>query len=187
MSEPGQGWWDREVDQQGERIRTDVRAAAGELWERANILVESALGDRAAAGELMELSVEQASHYLDRKKIPVNSQNQVGLLLIIFRRLLARRRLTLNRLEPVGGVFELAPRLSDNWAAQIDDRLDLAKIVGLLSDKSRETLSLRSAGYDWSEIAELMDTSVSSVKGSFWGEIRRLRQRLRGRTIGEDK
>jgi hypothetical protein len=140
--------------------------------------VESVLGDSGAAGELMELSVAQASNYLDRKGVPVDSQSHVGLLLVIFWRVLERRRSTLSRLEPIGGIGDLSSRVSDNWSKQIDNRLDAEKIVRLLSEQSRTILALRSAGYEWSDIARLMNVSVASLRSGFWHEIRRLRRKI---------
>jgi hypothetical protein len=148
--------------------------------------VESVLGDSGAAGELMEISVAQASNYLDRKGVPVDSpaspdvsaKSHVGLLLVIFWRVLERRRSTLSRLEPIGGIGDLSSRVSDNWSKQIDNRLDAEKIVRLLSEQSRTILALRSAGYEWSDIARLMNVSVASLRSGFWHEIRRLRRKI---------
>lgn len=178
MCEPNQGWWDRETDHEGRRLRSDVRNAAREVWERVNAQVESVLGDRAAAGELLELSVAQASDYLDRKGIPEDSQSQVGLLLVIFWRLLERKRAKLSRLETVGGISELAPRVRDDWSAHIDHRLDMEKIVSLMSDQNRTVLALRSAGYSWSDIAGLMNSPEGPLKTGFWHEVRRLRRKI---------
>lgn len=178
MSVPSQGWWDRETDHEGRRIRSDVRTAAHEIWPRVVDQVESVLGDSGAAGELMELAVAQASQYLDRKTIPVDSQSHVGLLLVVFWRLLERRRASLSRLEPVGGVSDLSARMPDDWSNQIDSRLDAEKIVGLLSERNRRILALRAAGYEWSDIGKLMNAPVAVLKGGFWHEIRRLRRKL---------
>ena len=125
----------------------------------------------------MELSVEQASNYLDRKGVPVDSQSQVGLLLVVFWRLLERRRAALSRLEPIGGIGELSDRVSDDWSTQIDSRLDAEKIVRLLSEQNRTILALRSAGYEWADIAKLMNAPVVSLKSGFWHEIQRLRRK----------
>jgi hypothetical protein len=179
MCEPSQGWWDRETDHEGRQIRSDVRTAAHEIWQRVRHQVESVLGDSAPAGELMELSVAQTSNYLDRKGVPVDSQSHVGLLLIVFWRLLERRRAALSRLEPVGGINELSARMSDDWSTQIDGRIDAEKIVGLLSEQSRTILTLRSAGYEWADIARLMNASVTSLKKGFWREIRQIREKLK--------
>jgi DNA-directed RNA polymerase specialized sigma24 family protein len=179
MLEESQGWWDRDVDHQGQRIRSDVRTAAHEIWQRVRSQAEYVLGDSAAAGELMELTVAQASRYLDRQGIPLGSQSHVGLLLVTFWRLLERRRAKLSRVEPIGDIGDLSERLPDRtWSSQIDRRLDSDKIIRLLSERGRSILALRSAGYEWSDIATLHNTPVAVVKGGFWREIRQIRRKI---------
>jgi hypothetical protein len=179
MSAESHGWWDRDVDHEGQRIRSDVRAAAHEIWQRVRSQAESVLGDSTAAGELMELAVAQASRYLNRKEVPPDSQRQVGLLLVTFWRLLERRRAKLDRLEPIGDIGNLPERVLDGtWSSQIDSRLDRDKIVRLLSDRSRTILALRNAGYDWSEIARLLKGSATKIKGDFWREVQQLRRKI---------
>jgi hypothetical protein len=182
MSAESHGWWDRDVDHEGQHIRSDVRTAAHEIWQRVRSQAESVLGDSTAAGELMELSVAQASRYLNRKGIPPDCERQVGLLLVTFWRLLERRRAKLSRLEPIGGIGDLSERVPDGtWSNQIDSRLDRDRIVRLLSDKSRTILALRNAGYEWSEIAKLLNGSATKIKGDFWREVQQLRRRLASR------
>ncbi len=179
MCEESHGWWDREVDHQGQRIRSDVRVAAHEIWQRVRSQAESVLGDGAAAAELLELSVAQASRYLNRKRIPVGSESHLGLLLVIFWRLLERRRANLRRLEPVGDIGDLSNRVPDRtWSSQIDSRLDSEKIIRLLSDRCRTILALRSAGYEWLDIAKLLDAPVAAIKGGFWREIHQIRRKI---------
>jgi len=179
MSAESHAWWDRDVDHEGQRIRSDVRNAAYEIWQRVRNQAESVLGDSTAAGELMELSVAQASRYLNRKGIPPDSQTQVGLLLVTFWRLLERRRAKLSRLEPIGGIGDLSGQVPDGtWSSEIDTRLDRDKIVRLLSERSRTILALRNAGYEWSEIANLLNGTATKVKRDFWHEVHRLRRKI---------
>jgi hypothetical protein len=180
MCEKSHGWWDRDLDNEGQRIRSDVRTAAHQIWQRARSQAESVLGDSAMAGELMELAVAQASRYLDRKQIPLDSQSHVGLLLVTFWRLLERHRAKLSRLEPMGDINDFSERLPDRtWSSQIVDHLDSEKIVRLLSDQARIVLALRNAGYEWGEIGQLLNGSVVTIKGSFWREIGQIRERLK--------
>ena len=179
MSAESHGWWDRDVDHEGHRLRSDVRAAAHEIWQRVRSQAESVLGDSTAAGELMELAVSQASRYLNRKGTPPDSQRQVGLLLVTFWRLLERRRAKLGRLEPIGDIGEFSERVLDGtWSNQIDSRLDRDKIVRLLSERSRTVLALRNAGYDWSEVAQLLNGTAAKIKGDFWREVHQLRRKI---------
>ena len=180
MSAQSHGWWDRDVDHDGHCIRPDVRTAAHEIWQRVRNQTESVLGDSTAAGELMEISVARTSRYLNRKGISPDSQSHVGLLLLTFWRLLERRRAKLSRLEPIGGIGDLSERVPDaTWSSQIDTRLDRDKIVRLLTDRSRTILALRNAGYEWSEIAKLLNGTVAKIKGDFWHEVRRIGRRIK--------
>ena len=64
------------------------------------------------------------------------------------------------------------------WSSQIDKRLYRDKIIRLLSERSRTILALRSAGYDWSEIAKLLNGTVTKIKGDFWHEVHQLRRKI---------
>jgi len=98
----------------------------------------------------------------------MDSQSHVGLLLVTFWRSLERFRVKLNRLQPSGGLGDASERLPDRDS-----------IVRLLSDRSRTILALRSAGYEWSDIAKLLNSCVAVIKGDFWRELHRIREKLK--------
>lgn len=167
-------WWDREFDSSGRPIRADVRTAAQEVWPGACRQARSLLGDVSEAAELMEESVAQVSHYLDRAKAEPFSQNTRGILMCAFCRALRRYAMKLNRLQFVGRSADLSERiLAPSWAALVDLRLDLEKLGCDLSDKSRTMLGLRSRGFDWKEIADVLHISETAARSAFWREIRR--------------
>jgi hypothetical protein len=76
-------WWDRDVDQTGRPIRSDVRLAGHEIWEQACQRTKVLLDDLSPAAELMENSIAQVSRYLDRIGAPESSQKH-GLLMVAF-------------------------------------------------------------------------------------------------------
>jgi DNA-directed RNA polymerase specialized sigma24 family protein len=77
-------------------------------------------------------------------------------------------------------VVELSSRAVEHgWSHQIDARLDLENIVRKLSESNSTVLTLRAAGYNWEEVAQLLGTSVAKVRNSFWREVRDLRRKLR--------
>src|ERR1700758_5490542 len=122
-------WWDRDVDQAGRPIRSDVRLAGHEIWEQACQRTKAALDDHGPAAELMENSVAQVSRYLDRIGAPESSEKR-GLLMLAFCRALRRHTAKSTRLKLVGGCGELPNHTVDNaWIRQIDARLELQNIV----------------------------------------------------------
>src|SRR6266852_5802096 len=179
-SEKTVSWWDREVDSAGRPIRNDVRSAAHEIWEEARRRAQALVADESLAADLMELSVMQVSRYLDRQAAPRFSRKMNGLLMLAFSRTLQRRAAKLNRVESVGGTSDLSNYAVDHgWSRQVEAKLDLDNIVRQLSERSGTILALRWAGYDWKEIAQLLGTSVSMVRNSFWREIKEVRRELR--------
>jgi predicted transcriptional regulator len=166
-------WWDREVDRVGRPIRADVRSAAHEVWEEASRWTRTRLADPAQVADLMEGSIAQVSRYLDRIGAPLSSRKN-GLLLLAYSRALRRLAVKSSRLEPVGGAVELSNRAVDlGWSRPLNARLDLENLVRKLSERNTTVLALRSAGYEWKEIADLLRTSVTLVRNSFWREVRK--------------
>jgi DNA-directed RNA polymerase specialized sigma24 family protein len=177
----GLTWWDRDCDDRGRPIRTDVRLAAHEIWEEACRRTYSVLADGAQAADLMESAVAEVSRYMDQHSRAVCSCKMNPLLMVAFSRALQRRAGKLRRIESVGASMELDKRTAcGNWSQQVDARLDLDRIVRRLSERSSVVLALRWAGYDWKEIAQLLGTSVAVVRNGFWREIQQLRRSLDG-------
>lgn len=176
MAKPIYTWWDREFDGAGRLIRLDVRAAAHEIWDEASRRTHAVLADRGPAADLMERSVAQISRYLDRIGAPP-ARPKRGLLMVAFCRALRRHASKLHRLRFVGGSSELARRTLDElWVRQVHARLDIERTISRLSEKNGQVLSLRAAGFEWPEIAQLFGMSVAAVRGGFWREIRRIRR-----------
>ncbi len=176
-------YWDRDVDEQGRRIRSDLRTTAHEIWDWACNTTQSRLGDNSAAAELMDLAIAQASAYLDKNAVPLNSHSPshlVGLMRRCFWSVMQRHAKQLRRLELVGGHLELSDLAADStWSNQIDARVDFEKVVRCLSRRCRTILALRDAGYDWKEISTFLGTTPSAVKKSFFRELEELQQKFR--------
>lgn len=173
-------WWDSDADRNGRPIRPDVRAAAQLIWDSARRRVQALLGDTSEAPELMERSVEQVSRYLEQSRAGLFTQNTTGILMSAFCRALRRNALKLNRLQFVGGSAELSERrIVADWAALVDLRLDLEKLGRDLTHKSRIMLGLRSSGFDWKEIAEVLQMTDTAARAAFWREIKRSRSKKR--------
>ena len=175
-------WWDRERDSSGREIRTDVRAAAREIWPTACRQARSLLSDMTEAAELMEKAVAQVSHYLDRAGVDPFSQNTRGLLMCAFCRVLRRYAMKLHRLQLMGRSADLPERIfAPGWAGLVELRLDLEKLGCDLTDKARTMLGLRSSGFDWKEIAKALHMTETAARTAFWREIKRATSKTLGR------
>src|SRR5260370_5368366 len=166
-------WWDRDYDGMGRPIRADVRAAAHEIWNRACARAQATLGDHADAAEIMEISVERVSHYLNRHGVLLFSVVISGLLTTAFRRQVQKRQHKTERLELLGGSADLDEQLhAPDWSADIDRQLALNRIVRRLSQRSVRILLRRRDGIDWKSIAKEVRIPESTAQNSFWREVK---------------
>ena len=171
-------WWDRDFDNGGRPIRSDVRSAGRELWKQACQRTAAIVADPEPAAELMENAVAQASRYLDRIGAPLSSRKH-GLVMVAFCRCLRRYAAKSARLELLGGSNDLSGHTADDtWLAQTNSRIDLEKIVRRLSERNAHVLILRAAGCEWKEIAQVFGSSVTAVRNCFWREIAAIRTSL---------
>jgi DNA-directed RNA polymerase specialized sigma24 family protein len=172
-------WWDREFDSSGTPIRADVRSAAHGLWDYACQQARTFLGDVADTPGLMEDSVLQVSHYLDRRAVPLFEKDPSALLVCAFYRRLRRHVAKLRRLELTGDLSSLpAQRPGRSCPSKEDCRLDAERVLHKLSERARQMFRLRDAGYGWEEVAALFDTSDEAARAEFSRELKRLKGRL---------
>ena len=173
-------WWDRALDPTGNPIRADVRAAAQEVWAKACKMADTVLGDAGEAAALMERSVAQISRYLDRIGAAVCAQNAAGLLMCGFARSLRRRATKLRRIELVGNISEFAERRpAPSCTTKEDCRMDAEKASRQLSKRGRTMLGLRSAGFEWKEIGQILNTTDTAARAEFSREVKRAGRKAR--------
>jgi DNA-directed RNA polymerase specialized sigma24 family protein len=147
--------------------------AAHEIWDQACARARAVLGDHAEAAEMMELSVERVSHYLNRHAVLLFAVPLNGLLTTAFRRQVQKRRRKTERLELLGGSADLDEQLhTPDWSADINWQLDLSKIVRRLSQRSIRILLRRRDGVGWKSIAQELGIPESTAQNSFWREVR---------------
>jgi len=169
-------WWDREHDLSGRAIRVDVRTAADQIWGSVCRRAQARLGDMSEAPELMEKAVVQVSRYLDRTATGLFTENTNAILMCAFCRSLRRYAIKLNRVQLVGGNAELSElRVAPDWTAPMELQLDLEKLGRKLTPKSQTMLCLRSSGFDWKEIATILQTTETAARAAFWREMKRAR------------
>ena len=180
-------WWNREFDDEGMRIRSDVRQAAHDKWPEARNRVRVALGDTTEAAELMEAAVIHISRYLDRHHIPLFSyQNVSSLLMLHFRQELRRHVGRSRRVEPITeGNFDQASE-TENWVDEANRRIDLQRLCSLLSRRSCAIMGMRLLGRSWEKIGERLGISPYTARNSFWREVREAKAKI-GNRIHPDK
>lgn len=175
-------WFDRDNDASGNPIRSDVREAAKQKWPQLRMLAQRRLGSRELEiQELFENVVAKVSGYLNEINAP--PQDPSGLLVVKFRQQLHSLARRLERLELSGTAEDMQPlanRAEPGRSEDVERRVFLEEIVRSLSKTNGAVLRLRRAGYGWDEIAVMFRINASTLRNSFWREIRTLHGKLTG-------
>jgi DNA-directed RNA polymerase specialized sigma24 family protein len=167
------GFWDREIDEQGRRLRVDVREAAQALWPRARSMVRAILGDASDAAEIMEACIARVSRSLEERGHALFSQRTEALLFKSLRNHIYSCAARQKRIAPILEYDEFGE--DRGWEEKLELHLNMERLVRSLSKPSRIILALRSAGYSWKQIAAFMGWTVPKVKNTFWRELETLR------------
>ena len=168
-------WWDREIDDEtGKAIRSDVREAGHRVWNTVCLKAQHILGDANDAPELLERAVKTISRYLDKHRALPYSNDPAGLLVLAFHRSLYRLASRKNRIVLLGDGTAVADMLrAPDWRLETDRHLFLEELARELSNESRLILRLRIIGYDWKEIARMLDEKSAVLRQRFWRDLRR--------------
>jgi hypothetical protein len=62
----------------------------------------------------------------------------------------------------------------------VELRLDLERLTSNLNDKSRTMLDLRRSGFDWKEIADVLQMTDVAARAAFWREVKRAKSKAAG-------
>jgi len=175
-------WWDREFDDDGIRIRADVRQAAHDNWPVARNRVRVVQGDTTEAAELMEAAVIHISHYLDRHHLPLfTCENVSSLLMLHFRQELRRRIGKSRRTEHITEQNSQDAVQRENWVDKANQRIDLQRLCLVLSRRSCAIMGMRLLGRSWENIGERLGISPYTARNSFWREIREAKGKIGNR------
>jgi hypothetical protein len=177
---------DRELDPTGKPIRLDVRSAAREVWNDACNQTRALLGEACEAAGLMERWVVQISRYLNRRGLPMFSQDTSGLLMCAFCRALRRYVAKMRRIELAHNLSEISePRPTRSCTSEEDCRLDAEKGARRMSKRGRKMYALRTEGYEWREIAEILNTTDAAARAEFSRELKRAREKLKNKSLSK--
>jgi hypothetical protein len=167
-SEPTSLWWDRDVDECGRPLRTDVREAAHQIWTSACGQARRMLGEDSDAPELIEGAVKSTSQYLDKRNIPLYTADTNALVALAFRRSLRRLARRRARLETLGSSNELAEiAVTTDLRDSVDRHLFLEQLTRELNPRSRGVLRLRLDGFDWKAIARSLGMTPTALSRMF--------------------
>lgn len=182
---PGKGplWWDRDADESGALIRTDVREAAHAIWQDACHRTRITLGDEADAPELMEAAVRHISSHLNRRGETVpSSANVASLLMLHFCQELRRLAGRLARIRPVGTTADIEERpVAPLWIEEIERWIDFEKLLPHLSERSCKIFRLRLLDHNWKQIGKLLGIAPSTARNAFWEDLRQAQATLERR------
>jgi DNA-directed RNA polymerase specialized sigma24 family protein len=170
-------WWDREIDDRGKPIRSDVREAAHRVWQQVCVVAENILGDSTDAPELFEKAVVAVSKYLSKQN--ADPHDPSGLLIVAVHRLARRLARQRGRVQAIGGVSELSERLrAPDWTVQADRSIFLQELVIYLSPENQGILRLRMDDFEWEEIARMRRVAPVTLRSNFWRDVRRAHLKL---------
>jgi len=156
-----------------------VRRAAHEVWGQACNRAQAILGDSNDAAALMERSVSQVSRYLDRIGATPFAGNTSGLLIRAFCRALRRYALKLRRIELVGDLSDFSDQAPARGCTSKEDcRIDAEKATRQLSVRGRTMFDLRTVGFEWQEIAEILKMTDCAARAEFSRELKRAKLKV---------
>jgi hypothetical protein len=159
-----------------------VRSAAREVWNDACNQTRALLGEPCEAAGLMERSVVQISRYLNRRGVPAFSQDTSGLLMCAFCRALRRHVAKLRRIELAPDLNEVSERPpTRSCTTEEDCRLDAEKAARQLSKRGRQMYELRDAGFEWKEIAAILNTTDAAARAEFSRELKQARIKMKNK------
>ena len=181
-TDPGKGplWWDRDADDSGVPIRTDVREAAHAIWRDACHRTRVILGDESAAPELIEAAVHHISGHLNRRgeAVPA-SANVASLLMLHFCQELRRLAGRLARIRSVGTTADIEERaVSPIWIEEVERWIDIERLLPHLSERSCRIFRLRLLDHNWKQIGKLLGIAPSTARNAFWEDLRQAQAKL---------
>jgi DNA-directed RNA polymerase specialized sigma24 family protein len=148
-----------------------LEAAAKAAWPYALLCAWTYLNDHAAAHDLMDYAVQNASNYLGRHKDCTDKKLLYRIKSVIKRR--ARQQSTKKSREIQYGSLVDLEKLYAN-SSDVEQRVYANELLGRLSPFARSIVEWRWLGYSWRKIAEHLDMDHTAVRRAYFREVESL-------------
>lgn len=156
-------------------ICPEVYRAAGELWPQAEGFVHSKLRDCPAGMQLMLKAAATVSR--KRREQPDQIRDLKAYLWTTFKRLISDEVEKENRyepLEPEQGTVNGACAQSET----LNNRILIEEAMAWMNAWTRTVFELRVLGYEFEDIARLLNSRPNLLRSKFHKEMKKLSRRL---------
>jgi DNA-directed RNA polymerase specialized sigma24 family protein len=158
-------------------ICPEVYRAAGELWPQAEGFVHSKLRDCPAGMQLMLKAAATVSR--KRREQPDQIRDLKAYLWTTFKHFISDEVEKGNRYQPLE--HEQQPENDARGPSEaLDDQILIEEVMAQMDSWTRRVFELRVLGYQFEDIAHMLNTSPHLLRSKFHKEIKKLSRRLRG-------
>lgn len=175
--------WISEADERGNRVTSEVIAAAHRIWGRALLYVRSQTDDLTTSAEILEATCHCVSRALRREAPDRTIHNLDAYLYWAFVRRFNRTLARDAKIQYVSSVeafsrpeIQIMPRFSPTP----DQKIEAMQLLGFLPSNVRTMIVRRHRGDSWAEIGQDQGMNGHAAEMQFARAIKRARERLDG-------
>ena len=158
-------------------IRPEVYRAAGELWPQAEGFVHSKLRDCPAGMQLMFKAAAAVSR--KRREQPDQIRDLKAYLWTTFKHFISDEVEKGNRYQPLEPE-QLPENDARGPSEALDDQILIEEVMAQMDSWTRRVFELRVLGYQFEDIAQMLNMRPHLLRSKFHKEIKKLSRRLRG-------
>ncbi|MCI0391161.1 MAG: hypothetical protein MOB07_20650 [Acidobacteria bacterium] len=157
-------------------IRPEVYRAAGELWPQAESFVYSKLHDRPAGWRLMLKAAAAVSRKLQEQ--PDQIRDLKPYLWVTFKRLISDEVEKENRYQPLESEEQSTTDVSPS-SETLNDQILIQEVMAQMDSWTRSVFELRVLGYQFEDIAQMLNLRPSLLRSKFSKKIKKLCRQFR--------
>ena len=173
--------WISEADERGNRVASDVIAAAHRIWGRVLRYVRSQTDDLTSSAETLEVTCHCVSRVLRREARSGSIHNLDAYLYWAFIRRFNRTLAREAKIQYVGFV-EVFPgpdsRDMPRFSPTADQKIEALQLLGCLPLNVRTMIIRRHRGDSWAEIGKDQGINGHAAEMQFARAVKRARDRL---------